>query len=442
MTAARVDGVIATVQQHDPELANCMQVAADGLTAGEGEELISQASLQVFLWYELPRKYPEDAWRPVTEAAGVLLSLLGLDRYAAIARSPTTAAVLAAWDDGSAKGFARFRAARSASGIEPPDTELLEWGAVMGSEELSATASVERALEHAITAGGLRPGLGAWRRAAVDICNRTLLAPAGDSGARTRVETVLEERVDTWILTAHPPALKAWREKAPDRWAADWPPLDVEPAVASMRWLLETCGPGITLTLAGYLPPALVREAAGQFGWWEWRGHPRTEADVHQISVLRETAARLHLMSKRARRLGLTRRGLELVDDPDGLWRAIASTLACEDAYLTMLSELVAHRLLEGPAVDGALGRDVAPLIVEQGWMAGRDRVTAEQAAGSVHRALYHWRLFGLLEEVRPRWEGGRPTAPSTTALNTIGRSTAIAFLRARATAPRTDLRP
>ena len=65
MTGGRVDAVIATVGQHDPELAGWMRVVADGLTAGEGEELISQASLQVFLWYTPPRKYPEDAWRRV-----------------------------------------------------------------------------------------------------------------------------------------------------------------------------------------------------------------------------------------------------------------------------------------------------------------------------------------------------------------------------------------
>ena len=93
MTAERVDAVIAAVERHDPELASWMRMAADGLTAGEGEEVISQASLQVFLWYEVPREFPADAWRPLVEAAGVLLSLLGLDRYAAIARSPTTADV-------------------------------------------------------------------------------------------------------------------------------------------------------------------------------------------------------------------------------------------------------------------------------------------------------------------------------------------------------------
>ena len=79
----------------------------------------------------------------------------------------------------------------------------------------------------------------------------------------------------------------------------------------------------------------------------------------------------------------------------------------------------------------------LGPVVVAaQGWMAGREPVTAERAGWAVHRALYHWRLFGLLEEIRPRWEGGRPTGPNVTGLNAAGRSAAIAFLRARATAP------
>lgn len=103
MTAEHVDAVIAAVDRHDPQLAGWMRTAADGLTAGEGEELISQAGLQEFLWHEVPRKHPADTWRPVTEATGVLLSLVGLDRYAAIARSPTTTAILDAWEDSPAR---------------------------------------------------------------------------------------------------------------------------------------------------------------------------------------------------------------------------------------------------------------------------------------------------------------------------------------------------
>ncbi len=290
MTPERVDAAIAAVGRHDPQLADWMRIAADGLTAGEGEEVISQAGLQAFVWYELPRRYPADAWRPVAEATAVLLTLLGFDRYAAIARSPTTMAVLDAWDGSPAKGFARSRAARSVSGVEPPDTDLLAWGGVFGLGEALARQAVEQGLERAITTGGLQPGRGGWRRAADGVCVRTLLAPAGDGSGRNVVEAILDERVGTWVQLAHPATLRAWRERARDQAIRDVSPSDVEAAVAPMRWLLEACAPGVSLTQAGYLPPAIVREAARRFGWWEWPEQPRTEADVHQVGVLRQTA--------------------------------------------------------------------------------------------------------------------------------------------------------
>ncbi len=106
-----------------------------------------------------------------------------------------------------------------------------------------------------------------------------------------------------------------------------------------------------------------------------------------------------------------------------------------------MLSELVAHRLLEAPALDDALERETGPIVAAQGWTADGVPVTDHQAGLAAHRALYHWRLFGLLDEVYAKWEGGRPAGPNITALNAVGRTTAIAFLRARATARRTDPR-
>jgi hypothetical protein len=99
-------------------------VAADGLTAGEGEEALRQAFVQDFLWYRLPAKYPERAWLPVARVAAALLGELALERYAAIAASDTTRAILDAWREDPTRGFARYRATVEASGVKPPDTDL------------------------------------------------------------------------------------------------------------------------------------------------------------------------------------------------------------------------------------------------------------------------------------------------------------------------------
>ncbi len=296
VSEARVDGVIASVARHDSAFAKVMRIAADGLTTGDGEERITQAGLQQYLWYDLPRRSPDDAWRPVAEAAGVLLSLLGLDRYAAIARSATTSAVLDAWDESPGAGFAAFAAARSASGVEPPGTAVLTWGEVKGLEEVWAGYAVEAALEAAIVAGRLRPGAGAWRKAAVAVCEEVLLAPTGADG-QARVAAVLDERGDTWVVRGRPAELKAWRAAA--RSGMDLlgrvivEPTEAAASIAPMRWLLERCRDGVPLTQALYLPPALVGEAADRFDWWPFDGRPRSEVDVHQLGVLRDAATRL-----------------------------------------------------------------------------------------------------------------------------------------------------
>jgi hypothetical protein len=163
VSAARVEGVIASVGRHDEALARWMRVAADGLAAGEGKELITQAGLQQYLWYDLPNRHPDDTWRPVAEAVAVLLSLLGLDRYATIARSATTAAVLDAWEGAPGKGFAAFRAASEASGVEPPDTGPLAWGEAYGPPVQPQPA--QRPVQHAGLATSQRPRAArlAWR---------------------------------------------------------------------------------------------------------------------------------------------------------------------------------------------------------------------------------------------------------------------------------------
>ena len=426
MSAERVDGVIASVGRHDEALARSMRVAAAGLTAGDGEEVITQAGLQQYLWHDLPRRSPDDRWRPVAEAAAALLALLGLDRYAAIARSATTAAVLDAWDEAPGKGFTAFLAANGASGVEPPDTGLLTWGEAFGLDEVWARRAVEVALERAVVAGELQPGRGSWRKVAAGICDRVLLAPAADGGA-THLQAVLGERADSWVAQGRPAALRAWREAA--RAGMDLlEPVAIETndaaaSIAPMRWLLERCREGVQLTQALYLPPALVQDAADQFDWWPFEGRPRSEADVHQLGALRDAATRLHLVGRRSRRITTTRRGLLLAEDPPALFREVTATLACEDEYLAMLSELVAHRLLAGPAVDQSLEQAVGPVITQQaGWDA--------------HRALYHWRLFNLLDEKRPRWEDGNQVEPAITALTPGGRAAALTFLRARAIAP------
>jgi hypothetical protein len=438
MTAERVEAAVEAIARRDPSLGEWAQVAADGLTAGEGEEVLGQALVQDFLWYRLPARYPERAWLPLARAAAALLAELGLERYASIAASDMTTTILGAWREDPARGFARYRAAAEGSGVKPPDTDLLVWGSVMGFDEASTYAQLEIALEEAIVAGRFGPGAPGWKSRAASVIDEALLEPPANDSRRSRLEVILAERRRTWIESAHPEVLRGWRATRADELdrPAD-PPDDLEPVLEGMRWLLEVCRNGVELTPSGYLSPSIVREGVERLGWRDWPGQPRSEVDVHRLGALRETAARLRLVTKRGRRLGTSRQGVSLLDDSAALWRAVATTIGANDDYTAMLSELIAHRLLAGPALGNELEASIVPVIAAQGWRSGGDAVDERHIVMSIHRPLYFWRLFGLLEEVRPRWEDHRPTGPNVTSLTAAGRATAREYLRARASAPR-----
>ena len=310
MTAKRVDAAVEAIVRRDPSLREWAQVAADGLTAGEGEEALRQAFVQDFLWYRLPAKYPERAWLPVARVAAALLGELALERYAAIAASDTTRAILDAWREDPTRGFARYRAAVEASGVKPPDTDLLAWASVMGFDEASAYARLETTLEEAIMAGRFASGASGWKSRAASLTEDALREPPPHDGRRSWLEMILSERRRAWVEMAHPEGLRRWRAARADEFTGSTdPPDDLEPVVGAMRWLLETCRDRVELTQSGYLSPSIVREGVELFDWWDWPGQPRSEVDVHQLGALRETAARLRLVTRRGRRLGTSRHG-------------------------------------------------------------------------------------------------------------------------------------
>lgn len=443
MTARKVAAAVVAIERRDPSLGPWAQAAADGLTAGEGEEILCQALVQDFLWYRLPTKYPERAWVPIARASAVLLGELDLARYASIARSDMTTSILEAWRADDARGFARYQAAAEASGVKPPNTELIAWGSVMGFDEASAYAQLEAKLEAAIVGGQLKPGSSGWRTRAASLTERALREPAGHGDRQSWLKVILAERQKTWVELAYPEALRRWRgARVHELKQLSEPPEDLGSVVAPITWLLQVCRAGIELTPSGYLPPSIMRVGVERFGWWDWPGRPRSEADVHQLGALREASASQRLLTKRGRWLRTSRRGIALLEDPSALWRAVVTTIGASDDYAAMLSELIAHRLLDGPALDNELEASIAPVILAQGWRSGSDPVDERHVGLSIHRPLYFWRLFGLLDEVRPPWIDGHPSGPNVTSLTAAGRAAALEYLRARSTAPRTSLHP
>ena len=445
MSGEEVDRAVRRIETRRPDLNMAVQSVAGGLTAGEGVDMIHQAALQQFLWWHLPRDYPQDEWHGLVEATALLLGELGLKHLADLARSSATEKVLAVWRQGREKGAAAFRSAHAKSGVEPPDTTLLAWGSIMGVDEVRALDIVERALGDAIAAGNLVPGAPRWHAKATSITEAVLSRPLDLPPGQTLAGLVTTERIGTWIDSARHPTHQEWRSAVANRLLHSIePPSDPCAAVAPMRWLLERAAePGGTeLTQSNYLARATVLAAVELFGWWDWDKPPHSEADVHQLSTLRDAANRLRLVRRRARRLHLTTRGVELLASPDRLWAQVASAAEDGEDFTRAVTELVGLRLLQGRVEQRELVAEVAPILVAQGWSTGGSPITVNHVSSAVYRPLRWWRLFDTIDEVEATWEYGtaRELTPHTVALTPDGTRMVLAFLRSRAAGPRAPL--
>jgi hypothetical protein len=318
-------------------------------------------------------------------------------------------------------------------------TDAFDLGATV--EEVIRAAGVH----YRIAAGNLVPGAPRWHAKAASITEAVLSRPLDLPPGQTLAGLVTTERIGTWIDSARHPTHKEWRSAVANRLLLPIePPSDPSGAVAPMRWLLERAAEpgGIELTQSNYLARATVLAAVEQFEWWDWPKPPRSEADVHQLSTLRDAANRLRLVRRRGRRLHLTTHGVELLASPDRLWEQVASATEDSEDFTRAVTELVGLRLLQGRVEQRKLVSEVAPILIGQGWSTGGSLITVNHVSSAVYCPLRWWRLFNTIDEVEATWEYGtaRELKPHTVALTPDGERMVLAFLRSRAAGPRTTL--
>jgi hypothetical protein len=442
MSADAVDAAVRRVTARRPDLEMLPRAVASGLTAGEGTDMIHQAALQQWLWWQLPRRYPEEDWRGLADAAAELLDELGLAHLALVARSDETMAILNAWEHGTDTGAKAFHKAQHASGVEPPDTEFFAWGSVMGGDEAAALDTVERALGQAIRSGDLVPGAPRWRSRAIAISEQILTQSLDFPPGQTLVNLVVTERVGRWIDSARHPRLRELRASVANRLLNPIePPANADEVVGPIRWLIELASAprGAELTQSNYLARTAVLAAVERFGWWDWSKPPHSEADVHQLSTIRQAATRLRLVRRRGRRLYSTKRGSQLYGEPTDLWRSLAEETEDGEEFTRMVTELVALRILQERVEIDGIATEVGLILAAQGWSTPSGPITPNEVFSAIWRALRWWRLFSMLDEVESIWEPGtgRSMNPHTVAFNTSGEATALAYLRSRAAGPR-----
>jgi hypothetical protein len=84
----------------------------------------------------------------------------------------------------------------------------------------------------------------------------------------------------------------------------------------------------ITLTQAGYLPPAHVEAVADMLGLDDfWIGKNNRESQTYPVLEFRESAQRLGLLRKAHNRLSVTEAAARARTEVDALWRLLASAL-------------------------------------------------------------------------------------------------------------------
>ena len=399
---------LATLARAEPELVEDARAAWESLTGGQGPEVLTQWRLQQFCWDRLVRMMPADPnqrWQ-AAQALAALLDALEMPRYASIARGDTTRQILLTGEQAPDRGRTLVRRAMQRSGIEPPDTELLTWGAITGPAEAHALELVADRLEMAVAAGELLPGARGWRDHQAEIAIGVLTTPHPELSGRAPYAGILDERLDEWIRGPRSTTRGGLLAPLEERLREPVDPGAAAPARAMLRpldWLLTEIGEGLALTAAGYLPPRAVARALDELGWREELiGASSREVDAYPVLVLRETAHRLGLIRRRGSRLMLSPSGRAAAADGRVMWNAVAAGLiGPEYSALAVTWEVVLAVLEPGDVVaEQDVRALVQAVVTESGWrVAGRRAPSESDTSALFFAVLRELRWLELVEE-------------------------------------------
>lgn len=197
--------------------------------------------------------------------------------------------------------------------------------------------------------------------------------------------------------------------------AGEAPTIDAEAArvaVGAYLWFLDALADGVTLTQAGYLPPALVKESCERLPTMRDLPWATTrEVDAHALMGWRDNLKAAGLIRKYKGRLLPTRLGASLRRDPVRLFEHLAAAATPETAAgsIADAGALMLLLLATGAEADQA-ERTVAAALGELGyrWSSG-----APVAPYQVPR-MFDW--WPLLAELEPRASDRAPLAPAAKA--------------------------
>jgi hypothetical protein len=144
---------------------------------------------------------------------------------------------------------------------------------------------------------------------------------------------------------------------------------------------LDVIGGGVSLTSAGYLPPAVVEEFAGRSGitgWWI--GRANREDLTPPVARVRDTVRALGLVTVRKGRVAPTAAGLRCRQDPQQLWQHIIGRLPLGTKETDRHSGWMALAVV-GSGVSAQQWRnEISDLLFALGWRSGTDRHSSPPA--------------------------------------------------------------
>jgi len=399
---------------------------------------ISRYELQLFLWYQLPCKLlaPPEEKREVAARLGRFLELAGegAEAYAELCTCERTIAMLRAWEEDDRAAGEQLREALVASGLEPPDIDILAWRSMMGFEEARLRDRVVRELEHWIEGEDVDPGARGFKRRQAALVAELLLRPNAELDERTPLDMIVAERLEDWARGGIvSPILQLLLAPSSEGAMAGQGDL-MEP----LAWLLEEAAGGIGLTQTGALNRAFVRAFVERFpdAWREERwGPPHREDEVSWVCELHDLTRRMRLLRRAGRSLVLTKRGEALLGDRLVMRDAVAPRLIA-DGFAGAVQELIVAVLLGGGPT---IGRDelvsrVHAAIVAEGWSAAGESPGPHEVSACAWGLLRPAEALGLLVHDYEYDREARRARSELTLAPGGGRETLRLALRARAT--------
>lgn len=431
----RLKAAYADIGADDPEAATLADAMVQWIAGDLGIEGFSLSGVQRFAWFDLWVQWDatDQQKRDVLTAGAALFDALGLDRYASVLRSSEIPVIIAAHRRSYEEGLKAFQTAYTTSGITPPDLDDLEWGDISGSDENAARGAIERALEQAMDDGRMTPGARGWRTTAKAITAEVVDSDHPEIPGQSWRSAILTERIENSLhmLEGRSPELHTLMAGTVNRLLSPIePPEDLEDHLAPVTWFLDYVGDGPKMTGAGYLPTAMVRDAADRFGWNKgWSDEPpKIESDSGELMALHELLLDARAVRHHKGAIKATTVGSKMLKDPEFMWRTLTASLTQQDWYASV-AQIYTLLLLSGEENADVLCDRSRKILTEFGYRTG------DEPPGEYDVKRAWWTVSRPLDVLGGLADNARYPSDKYT-LNPFGEATLVERLRLDSTGP------